>query len=280
MRSDEFDMDYGVPQGSVLGPVLFTMYMKPLSEIFDKNEMFFHCYADDTQMYRFDVPSNIPSLIASVEDCFGEVKSWMESNKMKLNDDKTEVMLCNRKGNGKVCCKNISLNLNGCPIQSSTHVKNLGVLLEHDLSMDMQVNNLCRVLRNNLKKIATIREYLTKDATSKLVTTLILSRLDYCNSLLSNISEDKLSRLQVVQNSAAKLVAKEKRMALSLPILYELHWLPVRERICFKVAMLCFKCLDGNAPDYLKNMLEVYIPSRALRSSSDATKLVPIQKQL
>ena len=273
-RSSEFVLEYGVPQGSVLGPVIFTMYTQPLSEVFIRNNMSYHFFADDTQLYKFDILSNIPSLLASVEVCLGEVKCWMETNKLKLNDEKTEAMLCSRNGNASVDVQSISLNVNGCPIQPSADARNLGVFLDQDFSMALQIDNLCRTLRNNLKKIATIRDYLTKDVTSMLVTTLVLSRLDYCNSLLVNISQDKISRLQVIQNSAAKLVVREKRMSHSLPILYELHWLPVKERIGFKIAMLCFKCLNDEAPMYLKDMLEVYVPSRALRSASDRTKLV------
>ena len=121
--------------------------------------------------------------------------------------------------------------------------------------------------------ISTIREYITKEVASKLITTLVLSRLDYCNSLISNISQDKLKRLQVIQNSAAKLVTRQKRMAHSLPLLLDLHWLPVKERIDFKIAMLCFKCLNGQAPTYLTDFLQLNEPSRNLRSSSDKTRL-------
>ena len=271
--SPEKHLLYGVPQGSVLGPILFTMYTQPLSEIFNKHDMSYHLYADDSQLYKCSVPGNIPLLISSTEDCVRDVKNWMEGNKLKLNDEKTEVMLCGnpRALGGKL--PEVHLDINGCSIQSSSRVKNLGVMLDSDFSMQAQVDNLCKNLNVHLKKIATIRDYLTEEVAKKLVTTFILSRLDYCNSLLVGISQDKLLRLQVIQNRAAKLVCRKKRLAHSLPILFELHWLPVKERINFKIALMCFKCLNEKAPFYLTEYLTPYAPSRVLRSSSDTTKL-------
>lgn len=89
----------------------------------------------------------------------------------------------------------------------------------------------------------------------------------------SGISADKLSKLQVIQNRAAKLIVQKKKLAHSTPILYDLHWLPVKERINYKIALFCFKCLNNNAPSYLKDFLNVYLPPRMLRSSSDQSIL-------
>ena len=112
---------------------------------------------------------------------------------------------------------------------------------------------------------------MTINVTKTLVTSLVLSRLDYCNSLLAGTTVENISRLQSIQNNAARLILKQKRYAHSLPILYELHWLPVKERIQYKIALFCYKCLSGAAPNYLSTFLEIYHPGRNLRSSSDKT---------
>jgi hypothetical protein len=101
------------------------------------------------------------------------------------------------------------------------------------------------------------------------VSGLVLSRLelDYCNSLLYGTTKHQLGRLQRVQNTAARIISGKKRRDHITPVLRELHWLPVEERVCYKILMQTFKCMNGLAPSYLSNMLNLYTPARALRSA-------------
>ena len=113
---------------------------------------------------------------------------------------------------------------------------------------------------------------------NKHVATLILSRLDYGNVLLLGANSTDISRLQTLQNWAAKLIFCASKKNHASPLLRQLHWLPVRDRITFKVMLYVFKCLAGTGPEYLSSCLELYNPTReGLRSASDATRLtVPI----
>ena len=110
---------------------------------------------------------------------------------------------------------------------------------------------------------------LTPEVTKTLVTSLVLSRLDYCNAVLAGASCKLLSRLQVVQNNAARLISKKKKSTSVTPLLKELHWLPIAQRIDYKCAILCYKCIHGLAPQYLRDILNLHQPRRALRSSED-----------
>ena len=152
-------------------------------------------------------------------------------------------------------------------------VKNLGIVLDSDLSMDSHVSSLVRSLTFSLRKISSIRPFLSTDATKKLVTSLMFSRLDYCNILLFGVSNEKIQRIQVIQNNAARMIFKKRKSESASHLLKELHWLSVEKRIKFKAATLVFKCLEGSAPQYLKDLLKVYVPSRSLRSSKDGTLL-------
>ena len=100
-----------------------------------------------------------------------------------------------------------------------------------------------------------------------LMSSYVLSRLDYCNSLLAGLPEASLDKLQRVQNHAARVVLKRKKRDHVTPMFIELHWLPVRSRISYKIALLCYKCLNRTAPQYLCDLLEQYVPTRSLRSS-------------
>ena len=120
-----------------------------------------------------------------------------------------------------------------------------------------------------LKRISSIRRFLTKDATKTLVTSYILSRLDYCNCLLMGTPDSVIQPLQKIQNFSARLVLLVPRHHHSTPLLEKLHWRPISESIKYKVACMCFSAISGSGPAYLSELLHVFTPSRTLRSSSD-----------
>ena len=125
-----------------------------------------------------------------------------------------------------------------------------------------------------LRKIGNIRDCLTESVTKTLVTSLILSKLDYCNSLLVGLPIETINRLQTVQNNAARLVFRKRKYDHVTPLLYELHWLPVSKRIDYKVCVFCYKTINNMAPMYMSTMIQTYTPARNLRSSNDSTVLV------
>ena len=142
-------------------------------------------------------------------------------------------------------------------------------MFDRDLSVSAQLINLCKNLVFQLHKIASVRNFITEDVAKTLITTLILSRLDYCNSLLFGISKENVHKLQLIQNHASKIIKRKKKHDHVTPLLHELHWLPVEQRINYKIALICFKCLNDMAPIYLTNLLKIHQPKRELRSSQD-----------
>ena len=174
-----------------------------------------------------------------------------------------------------------SMEICNSTVTFSPHVKNLGVTLDCHLSMNIQVTNICRSAYIELRRIASIRHFLTAEATKTLVCAFILSKLDYCNLLLAGCPQSLLSKLQMVQNSAARLISKTTRRDHITPVLHDLHWLPVRDRISYKVASITFSCITASCPPYLSALLQLYTPSRQLRSASDTRKLrIPRVKTL
>ena len=138
------------------------------------------------------------------------------------------------------------------------------------------IKYLCRILFCQLRRTGKIRSFLSTDAANKLAVSLILSRLDYCNSLLAGLPDNKLNKLQRIQNHAARLVLRKSRHASATALLRKLHWLPVKARIQYTIACLCFQCIYQNSmPPYISDLLHPYCPSRTLRSLDTSLLTVP-----
>ena len=166
-----------------------------------------------------------------------------------------------------------SFDIGNASVPFSDTVKNLGVTLDCHLSLKTHVLNLVRTANFELRRIGSIRSLLTTEAAATLVSAFILSRLDYCNSLLSGCPRSLILRLQKVQNNAARLILRISKREHISPHLASLHWLPIDSRIKYKLACICYNSLSTNYPPYLSDLLTVYTASRQLRSSSDNSVL-------
>ena len=141
--------------------------------------------------------------------------------------------------------------------------------------MQQHISSVCRAAYLELRRIASIRPYLTQSATAQLVSSAITSRLDYCNSILAGLPLKQISRLQRVQNNAAKLVLRKSKYDHVTPLLQELHWLPIKFRPQYKIATFVYRFFDGSLPGYLSQTLCAYEPTRNLRSSCEKLLKVP-----
>ena len=269
ISSSSTPLTCGIPQGSVLGPILFIMYTKSLHDIISKYSINDQSFADDTQLYQESKPCNIDNSILNFESCFSDVKSWMCEHKLKLNDNKTEVLLLHTSNSFKNLCKPDHISLGSSDIIFSREARNLGFMMTENMTPDLHIQNVCRSAYAALRRISAIRKYLTKQTTMILICSFVLSRLDYGNALLVNSNKSAISKLQRVQNAAARLISKTKKYDHITPVLKSLHWLPVHLRIHYKLAVLCFNYFQGESPFYFSELLTIYTPKRSLRSSSD-----------
>lgn len=256
---------YGVPQGSVLGPIAFCIYTIPIGYIMKYYNINYHIYADDTQLYcSFDI--NSPTeVIQKINTCLADIRSWMIKNKLKINDDKTEFLTIT--SSRASLTSDVRLCIGQEEVLPSLSCKSLGVMFDNNAKMDAFVRSTCQSAHYHLRNIRAIRDLIPSTAAAQLVHALVSSRLDYCNSLLYGVPNYITANLQRVQNVAARIVTKSNPPHIT-PVLESLHWLPVSSRIRFKILLLTFKCLHDAAPDYLSSLVVPYRPSRTLRSSS------------
>jgi hypothetical protein len=191
-----------VQQSSVLGPGLYCIFAKPISEICRRHNFSYHSYADDSQMYFVIKPlDNWKNIPRRLKTC---LSVWMISNMLKLNQDKTELIVSAPKH----CVKKFSeccLSFEGTIVTNASFVKNIGIFFDMTLCVQKQASAITKLCYFQIRNIGHIRLYITEDVCKTLVCALVTTRLDYGNALLYVENANIISKLQRVQNIAARL---------------------------------------------------------------------------
>ena len=275
--STEFvPVHWGVPQGSVLGPLLFSLYVSDLVPLVHKHDLQVHLFADDVLVYGFSSSSSSSVLSSRVTHCLEELDVYLKSLKLLLNPQKMNFLWCQSPRRRPLISSPIVFN--GAYYPPCSHVKYLGVILDSHLSFSANVtltSNSCFAM---LRRIRSVKSSLTQPLLKSLISSLVLSRLDYCISVLAGLPASTLWRLQRVIHASARLVFGARRWDHVGPLLRDLKWLPIKDRIESRLATLAFLCREGLAPSYLSSELHnsSSAPGRAsLRSASSGRLCLP-----
>ncbi len=193
VSSSPTQLDDGVPQGSVMGPILYTLYSAPLHDIVAEAGVQDHEFADDRQLYTSLRPESASSAVSSLSESIAKSKTWMDANHLKLNEGKTDALVVSSSARAKVNLP--PLVINGVEVVPSSTVRNLGVILDSNLTMTAHISAVCRRAFFHLRRIVRIKKFLSPAATAQLIHAFVASQLDYGNALLVGLPSAQLDRL-------------------------------------------------------------------------------------
>ena len=272
--SDLSELLYGVAQGSVLGPILFKIYIRSFYKHVADTKFNVEGFADDHQLIKqFLISLQKIALGDNIVDCLKHIGLWMNEYFLKLNESKTKILIMAPPSvQPQIVIRGIFIGKD-C-IRFVDSAKNLGIILDNILSFESQINKVVKVCFATLKKLHQIKCYLSKDELQELVCSLIFSQMDYCNSLYMGVNSTLMQKLQNVQNCAAKLIMKRIIPAGEMDkIISDFHWLKVKFRCIYKLLLIVHNCIHNRAPNEIMSLLQ-YADSdrtmnlREVRSSS------------
>ena len=232
----------------------------------------------DQQVYLSFKPANKNAqsqCMTKLQNCIEDIRKWMSFNFLKLNEDKTEYIMF---GTRHQLAKIEPLDIKVGPAFTSPveGVRNLGFYMDNLLKNHHHINRICRQLFGIIKSVQAVQSRLDHDTAKIIIQALVLSKLDYCNSLLDGSAKYQLEKLQRVQNMACRVVNNMRKYDHISASLMGLHWLKVKECIEYKIACLVFRCRENTAPNYLADLLPTKTSNRDLRSTNSTA--IPILK--
>jgi len=249
IQSKKISVDCSVPQGSVLGPLEFISYTEDVVELFKRHSLIHHLFADDKQLLAPTKVSDTDITRLRLSQCITDVR-------LQLNASKTELIWFGSHAKlGKLSNVDLTLSVDNDVIKPVALVRDLGVFHDSELTMKQHVSHTPSSCFFHLRRLRQIRRVVGPDVTKKLVTSFILSRLDYCNAALAGLPHKTIRPLQRVQNAAARLISGTGHQEQITPVLKQLHWLPVKLSITYKLCLMMHLVHTKQSPEYMQEIV-------------------------
>ena len=246
--SDRLPVASGVPQGSILGPLLFNINVNDLPLVPEHCAP--QCYVDDTKLlmsFRLQDQSNV---MDKMNKDLLKIRNWCFDNQLLLNPEKTKLIIF---GSRQMATKveDFRLSLLGKELVPVKVVKDLGIILDSKLTYNEHIITTVSACMKRLGQINRVKHAFDQRTLIMIINSLVFSKLFYCSNVWSNTTECNLDKLQAVQNFACRIISGARKFDHITPILKRLQWLPVRDQLNYRQAIMCFKCMTGSAPGYL-----------------------------
>ena len=259
--------------GKCTGPLLFTLFVAPVSGVITSSGVSFHQFADDTQLYISVDPGDVRHSLSILDRCSCAVHDWFTHNDLSLNPTKSEILFMGtRQQVDKVSCSEVTVL--GCKIVPQDDIKSLGVRLDKNLTFNKHVDETCKSIHYHSRALRHIRGNLNVDTAKTIACAIGSSRLDYCNGLCKEFLDEHDQATACSKHPSSHSCRMSANEHIT-PVLRRLHWLPVKQRITFKIATLVQKVRTTQQPAYLADLLNSYRPERALRSSNQGLLEIP-----
>ena len=181
--------------------------------------------------FKTDCLDEMVECRTTIEQCVRDIDSWMVINKLKINQDKTEVVLISSWYRPRPPLE--SLQIGNVTVVPSPRARNRGVIFDKCFNFEDHIKSICKSSHYHIRNIAKIRKYIDEESAEIVVHALVTVKLDSCNSLLYGLPQHLISRLQSIQNTAARVVTCTRKFDHITPVLKQLHWLPFRYRVVF-----------------------------------------------
>jgi len=248
--SNKLDISYGVPQGSILGPILFSIFVNDMKKLATKCILV--QYADDAQFIHSGEINNIEELVERAEETLTLTKQYFDRNGLLINSKKTQCIFIGTRQYISRIPDNITINYDGNRIVPSKHVKNLGVYMDCHMSFHVHIDEMNKKVMGTLLYINRIKDNFDKTTRIAVIETLVLSQIKYCCKLWGIAGKTQLQKVQKLQNFGAKVAdGKARKFDHVTPIIKELKWIKIEQQYVFEICIFVFKILRGKLPPWL-----------------------------
>ena len=249
--SDTLEVKYGVPQGSILGPLLFSVYINDLPSV--PQQCSADCYVDDTKLYACSSVRDYDLSMDLMNDDLIRIQNWCFQNLLLLNPEKNKLMVYGTRQMLARLPNDFCLSLLENDLIPEDAVKDLGLTLDRKLSFDDHIVKVTASCMSILGQINRVKHVFYLELLTLVINALVFSKLLYCSSVWSSTTGKNIKKLQYIQNFAARIISGHGKYDHVTPILKELHWIPVNEHLYYRDAILAFKYMNGMVPEYLSS---------------------------